>query len=144
MSAYVFHHAQKVVNKSSYQNQVAKKFLTVPNKKPLAVKTKKQQTKPRSFSLAPPPLGPRHQNRQSSATDAGLNVHQLVLSRPMSCNLDSISEFDQHMQRKSHALSISPRMLRNWVARKSNSQSNTVRIYFPTSCAPGFDGIRCR
>lgn len=66
-------------------------------------------------------------------------LNQLVLDRPLSCNLDSISEFDQSMQRKSHALSISPRMLRSWVARKSTTQTSKVRIYFPTNSAPSFD-----
>jgi len=104
-------------------------------------KSPKLGDKPRSISLLlPPSLRPAYFQRRTESViedDCGSP------DRPLSWNADSISEFDRNMQRKSHTLlSISPRMLRSWVARKCTTQSNVAHIYFPTQSLPSFDAIR--
>ncbi len=143
---------------SAHAQNVNKPFhrLTVPTLAPCKLKLspvvhKKKGlggmgSKLRSVSLEPSsssktpvsPGGPRGSGGPRRVTQPVI----IQENRPMSCNLDSLSQFDQSMQRRSNALSISPRMLRSWVARKSSTRSKCVHIYFPTHSIPSFDKIR--
>ena len=147
---FVFAHAQRIMKKQPFSVD----SLTVP-----PTITTSLSNKNRSISLTPyssaraeaASMGKKMMKKKKKKMmgkereDSSLATHYL---RPLSCDFDSISAFDQNMQRKSHALSISPRMLRRWVARKTISQASEGRahIYFPTTTTtttPSFDLIRC-